>query len=66
MFVVGEKVKGGQYGQVPSLTKLDPGDNLVFTTDFRRVYATMIEGWLGQPSAEGVLKGKFERFGMFE
>jgi uncharacterized protein (DUF1501 family) len=65
MFVVGERVKGGHYGQLPSLTKLDAGDNLVFTTDFRRVYASMIGGWLQQPSAEAVLKGQFEPFAMF-
>ena len=47
MFVAGKPVKGGQYGTIPSLTQLDPGDNLVYTTDFRRVYATMIQGWLG-------------------
>src|SRR3984885_6303814 len=47
MFVAGKSVKGGQYGAVPSLTKLDAGDNLIYTTDFRRVYATMIDGWLG-------------------
>jgi len=35
---------------VASLTKLDAGDNLVYTTDFRRVYATMIDGWLGYSS----------------
>ena len=28
MFVAGKQVKGGQYGAIPSLTKLDPGDNL--------------------------------------
>ena len=47
MFAVGKPVKGGQYGKVPSLTELDSGDNLIHTTDFRRVYATMIAGWLG-------------------
>src|ERR1700730_2902091 len=46
MFVAGKGVKGGQYGVIPSLTKLDEGDNLIHTTDFRRVYATMISGWL--------------------
>ncbi|MEI7932510.1 MAG: DUF1501 domain-containing protein [Alphaproteobacteria bacterium] len=65
MFVVGGRVKGGHYGQIPSLTALDAGDNLKFTTDFRRVYATMISGWLGQPSAPAILKGNFEPFGMF-
>jgi uncharacterized protein (DUF1501 family) len=62
MFVVGERVKGGQYGDRPSLTKLDPGDNLVFTTDFRRVYATMAQSWLGQPATPDLLHGAFKPF----
>src|SRR5215470_11537481 len=47
MFLVGKPVKGGHYGEIPSLDKLDAGDNLVYTTDFRRVYATVMQGWLG-------------------
>lgn len=64
MFVAGKKVKGGHYGELPSLTKLDPGDNLVHTTDFRRVYATMAEGWLGQKTAPDLLNGSFQPFEM--
>lgn len=68
MFVAGKQVKGGQYGTIPSLTKLDVGDNLVYTTDFRRVYATMIAGWLGLKAEDTreVLKGDFERFDLFQ
>ncbi|MBV9743321.1 MAG: DUF1501 domain-containing protein [Acidobacteriia bacterium] len=65
MFVMGTKVKGGHYGEIPSLSKLDEGDNLVYTTDFRRVYATMIAGWLGYRDTRGLLNGEFETFGMF-
>ncbi len=65
MFVAGKSVKGGQYGTVPSLTKLDAGDNLIHTTDFRRVYATMISGWLGLKDTKPLLNGDFEPFGMF-
>ena len=65
MFVAGNPVKGGQYGQVPSLTKLDAGDNLIYTTDFRRVYATMISGWLGYRDTRQMLKGDFEAFDLF-
>ena len=65
MFVAGKKVKGGHYGTIPSLTKLDDGDNLVYTTDFRRVYATMISGWLGFKNSAAVLNGTFEPFDMF-
>jgi uncharacterized protein (DUF1501 family) len=49
--VLGPQVKGGQYGQPPSLTDLDNGD-LKFTTDFRSVYATVLGQTLGiDPSA---------------
>jgi uncharacterized protein (DUF1501 family) len=66
MFAVGSQVKGGQYGQVPSLTKLDEGDNRIYTTDFRRVYATMIAGWLGLRDTRPLLNGDFEPFEMFQ
>lgn len=46
MFVIGPKVKGGFYGDQPSLTDLDQGD-LKFTTDFRSVYSTVMSGVLG-------------------
>jgi uncharacterized protein (DUF1501 family) len=45
MFVSGGGVKGGLYGAYPSLTDLDDGD-LKFTTDFRRVYTTVLEKWM--------------------
>jgi hypothetical protein len=35
------------------------------TTDFRRVYATMIEEWLGYSDAQAILKGRFEPLGVF-
>jgi uncharacterized protein (DUF1501 family) len=66
MFVAGTQVKGGQYGTVPSLTRLDDGDNLIHTTDFRRVYATMISGWLGLHDTRALLKGDFQPFDMFQ
>jgi uncharacterized protein (DUF1501 family) len=50
--------KGGQYGAHPSLTDLDDGD-LKFHTDFRAVYATLLEKWLGFAS-EPVLGAHFE------
>ena len=46
IFVIGPGVKGGFYGDAPSLTDLDQGD-LKFTTDFRSVYATILGGVLG-------------------
>ena len=63
MFIAGPKVKGGLYGSYPSLTNLDQGD-LKFTTDFRRVYATMLDQWLNADSTV-VLKDKFEPVEVF-
>jgi uncharacterized protein (DUF1501 family) len=62
-FVIGEAVKGGMYGQAPSLSELVLGDNLESTTDFRRVYATLIEEWLGADAAK-VLGQPFATLGM--
>lgn len=64
MYVIGKSVKGGHYGDVPSLTDLDEGGNLKFTTDFRRVYASLIEGWLRHDS-KALLGGEFKTFPMF-
>ena len=51
MFVIGEKVNGGFYGDQPSLTKLIDGD-LAVTTDFRDVYATILESVLKSPAEQ--------------
>ena len=64
MFVFGSGVKGGMYGQHPSLTDLDDG-NLKMTTDFRRVYATMVKEWLGYDDTASILKGSFDPIGIF-
>jgi uncharacterized protein (DUF1501 family) len=64
MFVIGSGVQGGLHGRHPSLTDLDDG-NLKMTTDFRRVYATMIEEWLGVNDSASILKGSFESLPLF-
>jgi uncharacterized protein (DUF1501 family) len=46
VFVAGPPVRGGFYGDQPSLSDLDEGD-LKFTTDFRSVYATVLAGTVG-------------------
>ena len=46
MFLVGGGVKSGITGEHPSLTKLEAG-NLIHNTDFRRVYAAVLQNWLG-------------------
>lgn len=64
MFIVGKDINGGFHGSHPSLSELDNG-NLVVTTDFRSVYATMIQEWMGFDGAAGVLKGDFPTLGVF-
>ena len=49
LFVLGSKVKGGILGEQPSLTDLDKGD-LKFKTDFRSVYASVLDDWMHTPS----------------
>src|SRR6202165_4191122 len=57
VFLIGGGVRGGLYGQHPDLGRLNAG-NLAFTTDFRNVYATVIERWLGRASAQ-IVGGTF-------
>jgi uncharacterized protein (DUF1501 family) len=59
VFVMGGGVKGGVYGAHPSLDALDNG-NLTFTTDFRSVYATVLEKWLKRP-ASGIVGSGFDQ-----
>ena len=58
---IGDAVHGGMYSEYPSLKERDllEGD-LNFTVDFRGVYGTMIEKWLGL-DAKDVLGGNFEQ-----
>ncbi len=51
LFLAGNRVKSGLIGKMPSLERLEEGD-LKFHTDFREVYAGILENWLGTPSGE--------------
>jgi uncharacterized protein (DUF1501 family) len=61
-FVIGDKVKGGLYGEYPSLQQdqLVEGD-LRFNNDFRGLYATLLERWL-HLEAKPIVNGEFEQF----
>ncbi|MDA0734749.1 MAG: DUF1501 domain-containing protein [Chloroflexi bacterium] len=61
-FVVGDHVKGGLYGEYPSLeeNKLLEGD-LHFNNDFRSTYTTILENWMGL-DAKPIVNGSFEKF----
>jgi uncharacterized protein (DUF1501 family) len=64
VFLAGGQVKGGLVGPHPSLTDLDKGA-LKMHTDFRQVYATVLDRWLGFDS-EPVLGGRFESLDVFK
>ena len=51
VFLVGDRVSGGFYGDQPSMTKLVSGD-LAVTTDFRDIYGTILEGLLKTPASD--------------
>ena len=61
-FVVGDNVKGGMYGEYPSLEedKLLEGD-LHFNNDFRSIYTDLLENWMGL-DAQPLVNGTFEKF----
>jgi uncharacterized protein (DUF1501 family) len=63
VFLAGSRVQAGVVGTTPSLLDLEKGD-LKMGLDFRRVYASVLEDWLGLQSA-AALGGKFERLALF-
>jgi uncharacterized protein (DUF1501 family) len=58
VLLAGTPVRGGLIGPTPDLANLDQGD-LRFAIDFRQVYATLLDRWLGVPS-RSVLGAAFE------
>ncbi len=64
LFVLGGSVKGGVYGDTPSLTDLDNG-NLKVQQDFRTVYAAMLQNWLGFDPADVLPGGAYQALPLF-
>lgn len=67
MMAIGGSVRGGIYGTAPSLqpdpgnpTLENSGNDVRYETDFRSVYAKVIDGWLGGDSV-GILNGDFRQ-----
>ena len=58
LFVIGDRVNGGFYNELPSLNDLDKGD-LKYNLDFRRVYASLLDDWLDVDSVR-ILKRKYD------
>ena len=64
VYLIGQPVKGGHYGQAPDFTRLNAEGNVNPTVDFRRVYATVAQQWMGADST-ALLNGKFETLPVF-
>jgi uncharacterized protein (DUF1501 family) len=64
VFVLGSRVRGGFYGEYPSLTKLDNNGDLIYNVDFRSIYASLLEGWLSA-DARAVLGKNYEQLKLF-
>ncbi|MCH8894578.1 MAG: DUF1501 domain-containing protein [Chloroflexi bacterium] len=59
-YIIGQPVKGGMLGEYPSLKEEDQLDgDLRFQVDFRSVYSTIVEEWLGL-DAKSVTGGSYE------
>ena len=56
-FLIGSRVKGEMVGEFPGLSKLDPNENLVNTSDFRAMYAGLLGQWF-QTEAGLVIPGR--------
>jgi uncharacterized protein (DUF1501 family) len=64
MFLVGGRVSGGLYGEYPNLANLDSNGDLIHTVDFRQVYASVLQDWLGTDPSQ-VLSSQFQRLNIF-
>ena len=63
MILIGDNVQPGLLGKHPSLTNLDEGD-LKFNTDFREVYAAILEEYMGADST-AILGKKYKKASIF-
>ena len=63
-FLIGRTLAGGRYGETASLSKLDIEGNLRHTVDFRSMFATVLDGWLGANHPE-VLRRAYETLPVF-
>jgi len=64
MFLIGGRVSGGLYADYPNLSNLDSNGDLIHTVDFRQVYASVLQDWLGVDSTP-VLSSQFQKLNLF-
>lgn len=65
-FLIGKNIKGGFYSEYPSLepSEWEHGEDLKHTIDFRGIYATLLEQWLGVESVP-IVRGHYEQINPF-
>ena len=54
-FLIGNRASGTMIGEFPGVTSLDPHGNLQATSDFRGLYASLVEDWLGGAAASDIV-----------
>jgi hypothetical protein len=64
LLVVGAAVRGGAHATAPSLTRLSAEGQMVATVDFRAVYGSVLDGWMGGGGSD-VIGGSFEHLDLF-
>jgi len=64
MLLAGANVRGGLHAQAPSLDSFDERGNLIPSVDFRSIYASVLERWLGA-DARRVLGARYEQLDLF-
>ncbi len=64
-FVIGKGVRGGLYGAQPSLAGLARWDRMAHHVDFRSMYASVLDGWMGGGSST-VLGANYPNLNLFE
>jgi len=66
-FIIGDNVKGGLYSEYPSIEPGDwlNGEDMRHTFDFRGVYGTLLEQWLGIDPTE-IVGGNYEQLRPFK
>ena len=65
VYLIGQSIKAGHYGEAPDWSSLNADGNVKHTIDFRRVYASIMQDWMGADSA-GLLNGRFDTLPVFK
>lgn len=65
-FIIGDRVVGGLYAEYPSLDRQDweGGEDMQHTIDFRGLYSTVLEQWMGLDPVP-IVNGTFEQMEPF-